>query len=77
MRWLTLTVVNDDPGKFDPDIWLAYIQRCHVDAASWNFGGTIAIYATQIPVHRRTVCAPAPGFPCQPHRLLVVAVDFA
>lgn len=53
MRWLTLTVVNDEPGKYDPDFWLDYMKRCHVDAASWNSGGIIAIYPTKIPFHRR------------------------
>ena len=52
MRWLTLTVVNDDPGNYDPDFWLDYLKRCHVDAASWNSGGIIAIYPTKIPFHR-------------------------
>lgn len=53
MRSLVLTVVNDDPGKFDPDFWLDYIRRAHVDAASWNAGGIVALYPTAIPFHRR------------------------
>lgn len=52
MRWLTLTVVNNDPGNYDPDFWLDYIKRCHVDAASWNSGGIIAIYPTKLKHHR-------------------------
>ena len=29
MRWAQLTLVEDDPGKFDPDFWLDYFQRTH------------------------------------------------
>lgn len=53
MRWLTMNLVQDDPGKFDPDFWLDYLKRAHVDAASWNSGGIIAFYPTQIPYHKR------------------------
>lgn len=53
MRWLTMNLVQDDPGKFDPDFWLDYVRRCHVDAASWNSGGIIAFYPTEIPYHKR------------------------
>jgi hypothetical protein len=52
LRWLTLTVVNNDPGNYDPDFWLDYCKRCHVDAASWNSGGIIAIYPTKLKHHR-------------------------
>jgi hypothetical protein len=53
MRWLTMNLVQDDPGKFDPDFWLDYLKRCHVDAASWNSGGIVAFYPTRLPHHRR------------------------
>ena len=32
MRWAQLTLVEDDPGKFDPDFWLDYFRRTHSDA---------------------------------------------
>jgi hypothetical protein len=53
MRWLTMNLVQDDPGKVDLDFWLDYLKRAHVDAASWNSGGIIAFYPTKIPHHRR------------------------
>jgi hypothetical protein len=53
MRWLTMNLVHDDPGKADLDFWLDYLKRAHVDAASWNSGGIIAFYPTRIPFHRR------------------------
>lgn len=53
MRWLTMNLVQDDPGKFDPDFWLDYLKRAHVDAASWNSGGIVAFYPTRIPFHKR------------------------
>src|ERR1700694_4420095 len=27
MRWAQLTLVEDDPGKFDPQFWLDYFKR--------------------------------------------------
>jgi hypothetical protein len=53
MRWLTMNLVQDDPGKVDLDFWLDYLRRAHVDAASWNSGGIVAFYPTKIPFHRR------------------------
>jgi hypothetical protein len=53
MRWLTMNLVQDDPGKVDLDFWLDYLKRAHVDAASWNSGGIVAFYPTRIPYHRR------------------------
>jgi hypothetical protein len=32
MRWAQLTLVEDDPGKFDPQFWLDYFKRMHSDA---------------------------------------------
>jgi hypothetical protein len=53
MRWLTMNLTHDDVGQFDPDFWLDYLKRCHVDAASWNSGGIVAVYPTKIPFHKR------------------------
>ena len=33
MRWAQLTLVEDDPGKYDPQFWLDYFRRTHSDAA--------------------------------------------
>lgn len=32
MRWAQLTLVENDPGRFDPDFWLSYFKRIHADA---------------------------------------------
>src|SRR5262249_971042 len=32
MRWAQLTLVEDDPGKFDPQFWLDYFRRTRSDA---------------------------------------------
>jgi len=32
MRWAQLTLVEDDPGKFDVSFWLDYFRRTHSDA---------------------------------------------
>src|SRR4051794_10674931 len=31
MRWAQLTLVEDDPGQFDPDFWLDYFKRTKSD----------------------------------------------
>jgi hypothetical protein len=53
MRWANLTLVQNDPGKYDPQFWLDFIKHSHCDAASWNSGGIVAFYPTRIPFHRR------------------------
>src|SRR5262245_12535884 len=32
MRWAQLTLVEDDPGKYDPAFWLDYFKRTQSDA---------------------------------------------
>ena len=29
MRWAQLTLVENDPGNFDPDFWLNYFKQIH------------------------------------------------
>jgi len=33
MRWAQLVLVENDPGRFDPDYWLDYFKRIHADGA--------------------------------------------
>ena len=33
MRWAQLTLVENDPGRFDPQFWLDYFRRIKADAA--------------------------------------------
>jgi hypothetical protein len=54
MRWAQLTLVEDDPGKFDPAFWLDYFRRTHSDAACLSAGGCVAYYPTKIPLHYRS-----------------------
>ncbi len=54
MRWAQLTLVEDDPGKFDLRFWLDYFQRTRSDAACLSAGGCVAYYPTQVPFHHRS-----------------------
>ena len=54
MRWAQLTLVEDDPGKFDLAFWLDYFARTHSDAICLSGGGCVAYYPTQIPLHHRS-----------------------
>lgn len=54
MRWVQLTLVENDPGKFDPRFWLDYFRRLHADAATLSAGGIVAYYPTEVPLHHRS-----------------------
>ena len=54
MRWAQLTLVEDDPDKFDPEFWLDYFRRTKSDAACLSAGGCVAYYPTKIPLHHRS-----------------------
>jgi hypothetical protein len=54
MRWAQLTLVEDDPGKFDPRFWLDYFHRTHSDAVCLSGGGCVAYYPTEVPFHHRS-----------------------
>jgi hypothetical protein len=54
MRWVQLTLVENDPGRFDPQFWLDYFKRLHADAATLSAGGIVAYYPTQVPLHHRS-----------------------
>jgi hypothetical protein len=54
MRWVQLTLVENDPGKFDPAFWLDYFKRLHADAATLSAGGIVAYYPTDVPLHHRS-----------------------
>ena len=55
MRWAQLTLVENDPGRFDPALWLDSLTRIHADAACLSAGGVVAYYPTKIPLHHRSV----------------------
>lgn len=54
MRWAQLTLVEDDPGKFDLPFWLDYFERTKSDAVCLSGGGCVAYYPTKIPFHHRS-----------------------
>src|SRR5215468_7842459 len=54
MRWAQLTLVENDPGRYDLKFWLDYFRRIHADAACLSAGGCVAYYPTQIPLHWRS-----------------------
>ena len=54
MRWAQLTLVEDDPGKFDLAFWLDYFARTKSDAVCLSGGGCVAYYPTTIPFHHRS-----------------------
>ncbi len=54
MRWAQLTLVEDDPGQFDPTFWLDYFKRTKSDAVCLSAGGCVAYYPTRIRFHHRS-----------------------
>ena len=54
MRWAQLTLVEDDPGKFDPQFWLDYFERIRSDAVCLSAGGCVAYYPTKVRFHHRS-----------------------
>jgi hypothetical protein len=54
MRWAQLTLVEDDPGKFDLQFWLDYFKHTKSDAVCLSAGGCVAYYPTTVPFHHRS-----------------------
>lgn len=54
MRWAQIGFAEDDPGNYDPQFWLDYFKRLHVEAVTLNAGGAVAFYPTQVPLHYRS-----------------------
>ncbi len=54
MRWAQLTLVEDDPGKFDPAFWLDYFKQTRSDGVCLSGGGCVAYYPTDVPFHHRS-----------------------
>jgi hypothetical protein len=54
MRWAQLTLVENDPGRFDPDFWLSYFRKIHADGTTLSAGGIVAYYPTNVPLHHRS-----------------------
>src|SRR5256885_1471043 len=54
MRWAQLTLVEDDPGRFDLAFWLDYFRRTHSDAACLSAGGCVGYYPPEVPLPHRS-----------------------
>ena len=54
MRWGQLAFVENDPGSYDPEFWLDYFRKAHVDGVLLSAGGIVAFYPTEIPLHHRS-----------------------
>ena len=54
LRWAQLAFVENDPGRCDPDFWLDYFKRIHIEGALLSAGGVVAYYPTEIPLHHRS-----------------------
>jgi Hypothetical glycosyl hydrolase 6 len=54
MRWGQLTLVEDDPVKYDVNFWLDYFERTRCDGVCLSAGGYIAYYPTDVPLHHRS-----------------------
>src|SRR5688500_10629989 len=54
MRWAQLTLVENDPGSYDPKFWLDYFRRTKADAVCLSAGGVVAYYPTNVPFHHRS-----------------------
>lgn len=54
MRWAQLTLVENDPGTFDPDFWLSYFKQIHADGTTLSAGGVVAYYPTDVLFHHRS-----------------------
>jgi hypothetical protein len=54
MRWMQLTLVEDDPAHFDAAFWLDYFRRTRTDGVCLSGGGCVAYYPTKIPYHHRS-----------------------
>ncbi|HLN54946.1 MAG TPA: alpha-amylase family protein [Bacteroidales bacterium] len=54
LRWAQLAFVEDDPGRCDPDFWLDYFKKIHVEGALLSAGGVVAFYPTEVPLHHRS-----------------------
>ena len=53
MRWAQLTLVENDPGRYDPDFWLDYFERTKSEGACLSAGGCVAYYPTEVPLGYR------------------------
>ncbi|MFM5918480.1 MAG: beta-galactosidase trimerization domain-containing protein [Novosphingobium sp.] len=54
MRWMQINFTEDDPGRFDPGMWLDFMRRSKVQGVCLGAGGILAFYPTKVPFHQRS-----------------------
>jgi hypothetical protein len=54
MRWAQVAFVENDPKLYDPQFWLDYFKKAHIDGVLLSAGGIVAFYPTEIPLHHRS-----------------------
>jgi endogenous inhibitor of DNA gyrase (YacG/DUF329 family) len=54
MRWMQLTLVEDDPAHFDAGFWLSYFKRTRTEGVCLSGGGCVAYYPTEVKFHHRS-----------------------
>lgn len=54
MRWMQVNFTEDDPGRFDPRLWLDFMRRSKVQGVCLGAGGILAFYPTKVPFHQRS-----------------------
>ena len=54
MRWAQVAFVENDPKQYDPQFWLDYFKKAHIDGVLLSAGGIVAFYPTEIPLHHRS-----------------------
>lgn len=50
-RWTQLTLVEDDPIRYDPAFWVDVFKRTKSNATCLSAGGYIAYYPSKVPLH--------------------------
>jgi len=54
MRWAQVAFVENDPATYDPQFWVDYFKKAHIDGVLLSAGGIVAFYPTNIPLHHRS-----------------------
>jgi type 1 glutamine amidotransferase len=54
MRWVQICATDDDPGHYDKQFWLDFLQRTKTQGVCLSAGGVTAFYPTKVPYHYRS-----------------------
>jgi hypothetical protein len=53
MRWMQVAFTEDNPPRYDPQMWFDYFKEAKVEGVCLSAGGGTAFYPTSVPFHRR------------------------